>query len=657
MATLKDKTLLIAAGSAESDSDLRVRSRVDLRAVALVALVVLLAPGSDRKVLGRDGGDWPHYGGDPGAMRSSPLRQITPENVARLRTAWTYHIGERQRLPNISPDPMPPAFQSTPVIVNGAMYFVTPSSRVIALAADTGRELWQFDPQAGTSQRGFHQHRGLAYWSGRSRDEPRECLFYGTLYGDLICLSTATGKPCSGFGAGGRVNLRAGAAAEWPKALYAVTSPPSVYQNLVIIGARLQERPSQGPGGVVRAFDARTGREVWQFHSVPRPGEAGHETWEGTSWKDRSGVNAWSMSSVDVERGLVFVPFGGPATDFYGGDRKGRNLFGNTLVALDARTGKLRWSYQMVHHDLWDYDLPAQPLLATVSRNGRAVPVVVQVTKMGLVFVLDRTNGRPIFDIEERKVPSSTIPGEAAWPTQPFPVRPPPLVRHTIARQDLSTVTPASAEQCRELFDSVPDGRRIYTPIGTGLTLMVPGTLGGANWSGAAFSPRTRLLYVNVNELPLVVAFAVQSDGVPRIRHYKRFVDANGWPCVKPPWGSLAAIDLATGEIAWQKPLGTVDRLTEAGVPPTGVPNLGGAIVTDGGLVFIAGTVDRRIRAFDARTGQQLWEAPLEASGHATPATYADPRTGRQFVVVAAGGGGYLSPDDVSDAVVAFALP
>jgi glucose dehydrogenase len=294
-------------------------------------------------------------------------------------------------------------------------------------------------------------------------------------------------------------------------------------------------------------------------------------------------------------------------------------------------------------------------VLATIRHEGRSRDVVVQVTKMGLVFVLDRETGAPIFPVENRPVPPSEVPGEAAWPTQPFPTRPPPLVRHTITRDDLSQVTPESARFCRELFESVRGGR-IYTPIGHERTLVVPGNLGGANWSGAAWNPSTRLLYVNVNELPLVASLGGEPDRMPRITHYRRFVDENGWPCVQPPWGALVAVDLDEGGVAWRAPLGAVERLEAAGVSRTGLPSLGGAIATAGGLVFVGGTTDRRIRAFDARSGQELWEAELEASAHATPATYLGPQSGRQFVVIVAGGGGYISPDRIADALVAFAL-
>jgi glucose dehydrogenase len=626
------------------------------------AVVLFLCVGAALIALGQGGAaqrssrnDWPTYARDAGGTRFSPLTQLTPKNVGHLQRAWIYRIGEIDRLPNISPDREPPAFEATPLVVGDAMYVVTPSSRMIALDAETGAERWQFDPQQGTSKRMFHQLRGAAYWEGSAEGgAPRRRLLYGTLLGHLVCLDADSGRPCQDFGSMGRVDLRDGQTDRWPQALYAMTSAPAIYRHLVIVGTRVQESPSQGPSGVVRAFDVRTGRAVWQFRGIPPPGEPGSETWAGETRRDRSGVNVWSTMSVDVERGMVFLPFGSPAYDFYGGDRKGQNLFGNSLVALDARTGKRLWHYQMVRHDVWDYDLPAQPVLATVERNGRTQDVVVQVTKMGLVFVVDRERGTPVFPVEEQPVPTGGVSGEAPWPTQPFPTLPPPLVRHRISGGDLSQVTPESAKFCRELFASARGGR-IYTPIGSEHTLVVPGNLGGANWSGAAFDPAGRRLYVNVNELPLVAELGSDGGRTPTIRHYRRFVDENGWPCVKPPWGALIAVDLQSGRIAWKSPHGTVERLTADS--PTGLPSLGGAIATAGGLVFIAGTTDRQIRAFDASTGKELWHAELDASGHATPATYFSEQSNRQFVVIAAGGGGYLSPDHVSDAIVAFALP
>jgi len=548
-------------------------------------------------------------------------------------------------------------FESTPIVIDGVLYFSTPSNRVIALDAESGQEIWQFDPQAGRAgPRQFFQHRGVAYWQSKAGDDRR--ILYGTFDGHLIALDAKTGKPCREFGKDGTVDLRVGVADAYPGAEYSVTSPPAIYQDLVITGAAVPEYPSKGPSGEVRAFDVRSGKLVWTFHTIPRPGEVGHESWEGDAWKERTGANAWSIMSVDAERGLIFLPIGSASYDFYGADRKGLDLFSNCLVALDAATGKLVWYYQMVHHDIWDYDMPAQPVLIMLRRDGKDIPAIAQVTKMGFVFILDRLTGKPLFPVEERSVPKSDVPGEAAWPTQPFPVKPLPLVRQSLSESDISTVTLESKRYCAQLFHSL-ESHGMYTPYGRKMTLVMPGTLGGANWSGASFDSASGYLFVNVNELGAVGAMEPQAADAPlRYRRgskegeYARFWDEHQWPCQKPPWGTLNAVDVNTGEIAWRVPLGVVDELKMA----TGTPNLGGTIVTGGRLVFIGATIDSRFHAFDTGTGEQLWASDLEASAHATPITYMGKKSGKQFVVIAAGGGGYFR-GKVSDALVAFALP
>ncbi len=601
--------------------------------------------------------EWRFYGGDPGGTRSSPLKQINRQNVKNLKRAWTYHIGEVNRGGNETDRHHIAPFESTPIVIDGVLYFSTPSNRVIALDAESGREIWQFDPQAGRARsRQFFQHRGVAYWQSKKGDDRR--ILYGTFDGWLIALDAKTGKPCKDFGGNGEVNLRAGIADAYPGAEYSVTSPPAIYQDLVITGAAVPEYPSKGPSGEVRAFDVRSGKLVWTFHTIPQPGELGHESWEGDSWKDRTGANVWSVMSVDAERGLVFLPVGSASYDFYGADRKGLDLFSNCLVALDAASGKLVWYYQMVHHDIWDYDLPAQPVLTTVRHDGREIPAVTQVTKMGFVFTFDRLTGKPLFPVEERPVPKSDVPGEATWPTQPFPAKPPPLVRQSLSETEISGVTPESNRYCKELFHSLAN-QGMYTPYGRELTLVMPGTLGGANWSGASFDHDSGYLFVNANELGAVGAMEPQAADAPvRYRRgskegeYARFWDEHQWPCQKPPWGTLNAVDLNAGEIVWKVPLGRVDELKAA----TGTPNLGGTIVTDGGVVFIGATIDSRFRAFDTRTGEELWAGDLEASAHANPITYKGKKSGKQFIVIAAGGGGYFR-GKVSDALVAFALP
>jgi quinoprotein glucose dehydrogenase len=603
--------------------------------------------------------DWPVYGHDPGGMRYSPLKQINAGNVARLHRAWTYHTGEQ--LERISPESSARAiaFETTPLVIGNVMYLSTPANRIIALNPETGREIWKYDSQPKPhGELKHHAHRGVAYWQGGAGTPAR--IFFGTMDGRLIALNAATGQPTPGFGNEGAVNLRAGVADKFPNSAYGVTSPPAIFGDLVITGAEVQERPGEGPRGDIRAWDARSGKLVWQFHSVPLPGEPGHETWDGDSWKDRSGVNAWSIMTVDTGRGMIFLPIGSPSYDFYGGDRKGRNLYGNSLVALDARNGKVIWHFQLVHHDVWDYDPPAPPALITVHRNGRDIPAVVQVTKMGLVFILDRVTGEPIFPIEEQPVPKSDVPGESTWSTQPIPVKPPPLSRSSMTRDEVSDVTPESHRYCLELFDQLHNNGR-YTPYGLKPTLVFPGTLGGATWSGVSFNPSLGYIFVNTNEGGAVGWMEEQPKDSP-VRYkrtsaqgeYARFWDKNMWPCQKPPWGLLNAIDVNTGDIAWRVPLGITEALDAKGIHNTGAPNIGGSIATAGGLVFIAATNDSRFRAFDAKTGKELWTARIDGSGHATPITYSG-RNGRQYVVIAAGGGGYFG-SPAADALVAFAL-
>ncbi|MEJ7607426.1 MAG: PQQ-binding-like beta-propeller repeat protein, partial [Bryobacteraceae bacterium] len=481
--------------------------------------VVLLATESE----------WHFYGRDPGGERFSPLRQINRENVSKLKVAWSFATGE--------PD-VKTAFEATPLMIEGVLYFSTSHYRVIALDAETGKPIWEYNDQAGVPKRKTLQNRGLTYWKGR--------IFAAGINGTLLSLDAKTGKPVVEFGDNGRLYLRSGVAEGTPEESYNLTSPPAIYKDLIITGAQVPEPTPQGPSGMVRAFHAGTGKLVWKFNTIPQPGEFGHDTWEGDSWKHRTGVNVWSLMSVDEKRGLIFLPTGSPSYDFYGGDRKGSNLFANSLIALDAKTGRRVWHHQLVHHDIWDYDLPAMPMLLRIAGKD----AVVQLTKMGLVFVFDRVTGKPLFPIEERPVPQSDVPGEKTWPTQPIPAKPPPLSRMELKESEVSSVTPEAAKYCRQLFASAVH-KGLYTPWTTKMTLAMPGTLGGATWSGGSFDPSTNLLYVNVNEFGAIGRLEKQSDGTAVLYRrrspsgeYMRFGTMDLWPCQAPPWGSLVAVDL-----------------------------------------------------------------------------------------------------------------
>lgn len=597
------------------------------------------------------GGDWPAVTGDRGGTRYSTLREINRDTVKGLRPAWLYHTGDADPA-NFS------NIECTPVVVDGVMYLTTsnPRVKVAALDAATGKQLWRYDPFTGARPgmilASGGVNRGVAYWS----DGAAQRIFLGTADGRLVSLNARTGVPDPEFGNKGEVDLRAGIERDISRLPYGVTSAPAVFQNRVILGFSNGEGTGPGAPGDVRAFDARTGMEVWRFHTVPRPGEFGHETWEAESWKERGGCNAWSGVTVDEANGLALVGTGSPAFDFYGGDRKGANLFGNCVIALDAHTGKRIWHFQTVRHDLWDYDNPTPPVLCSVKIDGKAREAVAQVTKTGFCFVLDRHTGKPLFPVEERSVPASDIPGEEAALTQVFPLKPPPFSRQGFSPAEVTNLSPSSTAYVLNRLKSMKYGA-IFTPTGLQDTVRFPGFFGGATWSGASVDPTTGILYVNSNNIPREHRLEKLPAGSPypyRNTGYGRFVDDRGYPAVKPPWGNLTAIDLNRGEFAWQSVLGEYPELTAQGIPPTGTENLGGTIVTAGGLVFIGGTKDEKFRAFDKATGKVLWEWKLPAAGYATPCTYW--AGGRQFVAIAAAGGGKLQTKS-GDAFVAFALP
>jgi len=570
--------------------------------------------------------DWPSYGNDPGAMRYSPLQQIRTENVERLKLAWTFRTGKS-------------GSEAVPIVVDGVLYVTAPDG-VYALVPETGELLWKHDgaPMA---------LRGLAYWKGTGGLHSR--VFSGNGH-FLLALDVTTGKPAPGFGNEGRVDLKAGVLGDLKDGRYALDSPPAVFGDVVITGCSNGEgSPSAGAYGDIRGWDARTGKLLWTFHTVPRPGEPGAETWPAGSWRNRSGTNVWGFFTTDAKRGIVYAPLGSPTSDFYGADRVGDGLYGNSLVALDARSGAKLWHKQLVHHDLWDYDLAAPPALFDIHREGRVIPAVAQITKMGLLFVFNRVTGEPVYGIEERPVPQSVIPGEVTAKTQPFPVKPPPLAKNSFREDEMYDRSPEHARSCKELFatNQMKAGPP-YTPLPLeGNALFFPSALGGGNWGGVSVDPVRGLLFVNVMDVGQWGHMEKRGEQFVRTSAYgtyARFLDRESLiPCQNPPFGELVAVDLASGEIAWRSPLGRIEALEAIGVRDTGTLNLGGSIATAGGLVLIGAANDSRFRAFDSKSGKLLWETKLEASGHSSPITYAG-RDGRQYVaLMAAGGGAFLN--------------
>ncbi|MCC7499996.1 MAG: PQQ-binding-like beta-propeller repeat protein [Bryobacterales bacterium] len=611
-------------------------------------LVLILLP-----VFAWASADWPYYGGDAGSSKYSRLDQINRRNVGSLRPLWTFDLGDQS---DGTKSPSRSALEVTPLVVDGVMYVTTPFHRLFALDAETGRQIWVYDPKFRPDQRvNLYINRGMAFW--RSGGEKR--IFYGDQEGRLFSVDTATGKADPRFGKNGAVDLKIGLMAPYPEGQLGLTSPPAVCGDVVITGSWVSDGEPRGPSGDLRGFDARTGRQLWRFHTVPHRGEFGYDTWQPGSAEGRGGTNAWSLMSVDPQRGMIFAPLTSPSVDFYGGDRKGDNLFGDSVVALDCRTGARKWHFQTVHHNLWDYDLPSAPVLVTVHHNGKDIPAVAQATKTGFVFVLNRETGKPLFPVEERPVPKSTIPGEQSSPTQPFPLKPPPFARQSMTPADLTTVTPDSRTECGEMIRDTILDTKIFDPIGEQQRVMFPGTNGGSNWGGGSFDPATHMFYVNSMDVASLLRLVKRPAGstVPfRNQGFGRFWDKSGYPCQQPPWGSLTAFDLDRGEIRWRSVLGEFPELTRQGIPKTGAPNLGGSLVTAGGLLFIGATNDSRFRAFDKSTGAELWTVELPASAHATPMTYEGPLSGRQLVAIASGGGNKYNKTFASKLIV-YALP
>ena len=687
--------------------------------------------------------NWPTYLGDKASSHYSTLKQITPRNVAKLEVAWTYRAGgldtnNRSQI------------QCNPLILDGVLYGTTPDLQLFAVDAATGRERWRFNPASvkGLTKSGVN--RGLVHWG---RGAERRILYGNDHF--LHAVNAVTGQRIPSFGDGGSIDLKRDLGRDVTGLSLQSTTPGVLFGDLLIMGMRLGEGPAPAAPGHIRAYDVRTGKLVWRFNSIPYPGEPGYETWPPNAYQYIGGVNVWTGFALDEKRGLVFCPTGSAAFDFWGGNRIGQNLFANCLIALDAKTGQRVWHQQLVHHDLWDRDLPAPPNLLTVTQGGKKIDAVAQVTKSGHVFVFNRQTGEPLFPIREVPVPMSDLQGESAWPTQPLPTKPAPFSRQLFTYDDLTDISPESHRQALERFVKIRPHTPFLPPSREG-TIIFPGFDGGAEWGGAATDP-DGVLYVNGNEMPWVLTMVETKSkggeplatgeaiftqicaachGLDRLGNkaqnvppllgveqrlkkpdvltllktgkgvmpafdfltenqrqlvvdyllgsapaaapandsarkeelggadvlgtipytmtgYHRWLDTNGYPAVKPPWGTLNAIDLNTGEYRWRVTLGEWPELTAKGVPPTGTENYGGPVVTAGGLVFIAASRDEHLRAFDRKTGRELWKAKLPAAGYATPATYSV--NGQQYVVIACGGGKIGTKS--GDAYVAFRLP
>jgi quinoprotein glucose dehydrogenase len=669
------------------------------------------------------GRNWPAYGGGPAEIRYSSLKQINRSNVARLQVAWTYDTADGPGDP-----------QNQPIVIDGVLYGVTPRHKIVALDAATGKLLWRFD--SGIAAHG--PNRGVMYWaSGNDRRILAGVQSY------VYALDASTGKPMPSFGKEGRIDLREGLGRDPLKQSVILTSPGIIYKDLLIVGGRNPEALPAPPGNI-RAYDVHTGALRWEFHTIPHPGEFGYDTWPKDAWTYSGAANNWPGMAVDEKRGIVYVPTGSAASDFYGVDRIGDDLFANTLLALNAASGKRIWHFQAVRHDVWDRDFPSPPALVTVKHDGKLVDAVAQATKQGWVYLFDRSNGKPLFPVEYRKYPSSTVPGEVTAETQPLPVRPAPFARQVLSEDMLTSRTPEAHEWALERFRNLRSGGQ-FVPLSVGTdTVIFPGFDGGAEWGGSAFDPETGLFYVNANDLPWTSSLAEDKGGhsgrevyltncavchgdnlagappqIPslvgigdkrqpaelsaiirqgagrmpsspnltrpdlsalieylvtsenkglapetsaskppkyRFTGYHKFLDPDGYPAVVPPWGTLNAINLNTGEHAWKIPLGEYPELVAQGLKDTGTENYGGPIVTAGGLLFIAATnYDRKFRAFDKLTGKLLWETTLPMAGNATPATYGV--GGRQFVVIYATGGKHRPGEPSGGIYVAFALP
>ena len=658
-----------------SPRTLRRRVKLDLKLAPII--LVVLGCAQLESTSAASGTDWPTYGRDAAGTRFSPLTQITAANVESLTVAWTYRTRETE--PQFAAEEEG-SLEVTPLVVDGTMFISTPLGRVMALDPATGAERWVFDAQIDRSiGYGDFTNRGVATWLDATAPTGSTCrrrIIAPVIDGRLIALDASDGKPCAQFGGTGIINLKPDLRLPpfWPPA-FEITSPPVVVGDVVITGSAIADNSSVATAsGEVRAFNVRTGAPLWTWDPIPQDStDAAFSTWRDGSARRTGAANVWSVMVVDSARGLVFAPTSSPSPDYYGGERLGANRYANSIVALRVATGEVVWSFQTVHHDLWDYDNASPPALVDIVRDGRSVPAVLQATKTGQLFILNRETGEPIYPVEERAVPKSDVPGEEAWPTQPFTTVTPPLSPHRITADDAWGIDQRERDACRTLMQSLRnDG--VFTPPSLQGSLVLPSNIGGAHWGGLAVDTVRRIAVVPVNRLPALVQLFPMSrltereanrleattdfeythmNGTPYVMRRGFVLSPNGLPCSPPPWGALVAVDLSTGLIKWESPLGAMPLPAGAtSATPTGSPQLGGPIVTASGLVFIGATLDRRFRAFDITSGRELWSTQLPAGGKATPMTYEI--GGRQYVVIAAGGG-----DDFGsgDHIVAFALP
>jgi glucose dehydrogenase len=591
--------------------------------------------------------NWVTTIGDPGGTKFSRLTQITPQNVSQLTKAWAYDFGA------------PGHTEMTPLVINNVMYFPTPDGKIVALNADSGKEIWKYDLRQITPA-GSAASRGISYWSGNGDTPPR--IVVATTDGFLVQIEAESGSLVPDVG---KINLATGVMDKFGEP-YSTNMPPGIYKSLAIIAARTGEQGRWGIPGDPRAFDLLTGKEVWRFHAVPEPGEANFGTWGPDGWQDRRCCGVWVSPAVDTANGLVFIATGNATDQNFGASRPGSNLYSASLLALDAGTGKLKWYYQLTHHDITDQDTNSAPMLIDVTKDGQQIPAVVQMTKMGFLYILNRLTGKPIFDIPETPVPPTDALGDHAWPTQPIPVNPPPLARDTMSRKDIAELSPESQKYCQDLYDkSVNMGP--HTPYLMVPSLVFPASEGGGGWAGEAFDPGRGLIFANVRDVGLIAQLQpFVSQGLPSYQKIKipglYYTDPNGYPCNVPPWAELFAINANTGDIAWRVPLGEYKELTARGIPQTGTPtDEGGPIATETGLVFIAGTADQRLRAFDSTTGKQLWSAELPADALTTPMMYQG-ANGHQYLAVVVNNGhpewDHPRPTEQKDVqIVVFALP